>query len=312
MSWQPNAPQANRVARADLYREIREFFQARNFIEVDPPLLGRAAATDPHLHSLATTVNDSPHYLQTSPEFFMKRLLAAGSGPIYSIGKSFRAAEQGRYHNVEFTLLEWYQPGFDDQALMTQVGELLQKILGLDTERRSYRDVFLEFTGLNPHTADRQTLADFSRDQLQATWDDTDKDTYLEAIFSHYIQPQLENAVCIYDYPANQAALARLGSNDEGEQVAKRFEVFAQGVELGNGYWELCDAKEQQRRFIADQQRRQTLNLAPMPHDEKLIAAMVAGLPDCAGIAMGLDRLLMLKTGAKHIDEVLDFPAHLV
>jgi lysyl-tRNA synthetase class 2 len=310
--WQPSAEQAARIARDQLYQQIRAFFQARHYIEVDPPLMGISASTDVHLHSFAVDIADRRHYLQTSPEFFMKRLLAAGSGPIYALTKSFRGHEQGRFHNLEFTLLEWYQPGFDDHALMEQVSEFIQVVLGEESQKLSYRDCFLQRTGLNPHVATIAELKSYAKQQIASELSSENRDTWLELIFSHCIQPSLRQATLIYDYPSSQAALAKITGNEHGESVARRFEVFCQGVELGNGYWELTDGEEQMRRFTADNQRRQRSGLETMPIDTKLVQALKAGMPECAGIAMGVDRLLMLQTGADHIEVVLDFPQRLL
>jgi len=310
--WQPSAEQAARIARDQLYQQIRAFFQTRHYIEVDPPLLGVNASTDVHLHSFAVDIADRRHYLQTSPEFFMKRLLAAGSGPIYALTKSFRGHEQGRFHNLEFTLLEWYQPGFDDHALMEQVSEFIQVVLGEESQKLSYRDCFLQRTGLNPHVATVAELKSYAKQQIASELSSEDRDTWLELIFSHCIQPSLRQATFIYDYPSIQAALAKITGNEHGESVARRFEVFCQGVELGNGYWELTDGEEQQKRFNADNQRRQQSGLTTMPMDTKLIQALKAGMPECAGIAIGVDRLLMLQTRADHIEALLDFPQRLL
>ena len=313
--WHPSTTQAARLARDTLYQQIRQFFHQRNFIEVDPPLLGRAGSTDIHLHSLQTTVEQQSFYLQTSPEFFMKRLLAAGSGPIYALTKSFRLGEQGRYHNLEFTILEWYQPGFDDQQLMEQVADLMSLLFNVAAIKTSYRDAFLKATGINPHTATLSELANFAKHQIDLVLtenEQTSNDFWLDLIFSHCVQPTLSEATLIFDYPASQAALAQLGNNSHGESIARRFELFYQGVELGNGYCELTDEKEQRRRFEQDNQHRQTMGLETVAIDEKLLAGLSSGLPPCAGIAIGVDRLLMIKMGATNIENVIDFPQYLL
>ncbi len=307
--WQASTTQAARLARDKLYRQIRAFFHNRHYCEVDPPLLGIAGSTDVHLHSLrAQTIDGCDYYLQTSPEFFMKRLLADGSGPIFALTKSFRCGEQGRNHNMEFTILEWYQPGFDDHQLMAQVAELLNTIFKVVTKKISYRDCFLEQVGINPHSAGVDELRQLAQQTLEASLENFNKNNLLDLIFSHQIQPNLQQATMVYDYPASQAALAKITTNNHGEEVARRFEVFYRGVELGNGYWELTDGEEQMRRFIADNTQRQRLGLPIVKADEKLVQALKAGLPDCAGIAIGVDRILMLMRGANHIDQVIDFP----
>lgn len=317
-SWQPATTQDVRIARDQLYRQIRAFFQTRGFIEVDPPLLGVSGSSDVHLNSPTLTIDNIRHYLQTSPEFFMKRLLAAGSGPIYALTKSFRQGEQGRHHNLEFTILEWYQPGLDDHSLMQQVSEFIQAILDQQADKATYRECFLQATELNPHTATTEDLATFARRNLHVEWqvdsrgtgsqDMSSRDLWLDLIFSHCIQPTLQTATLIYDYPATQAALAKVAENQYGEPVARRFELFCRGIELGNGYWELTDSAEQERRFRADNSHRRKLGLETVVWDNKLVEALRAGLPDCAGIAVGVDRLLMLKTGTDRLEQVLDFP----
>lgn len=311
-AWQPGTSQSTRCARDQLYRQIRQFFHQRQYIEVDPPLLGRAGSTDIHLHSLPAQLAEQTFYLQTSPEFFMKRLLAAGSGPIFALTKSFRGGEQGRYHNVEFTILEWYQPGFNDHQLMAQAGDLLQQLFATTTRKIAYRDCFIAATGLNPHTADIKELHQCAQQFINIHSNSTDRDNCLDLIFSHCVQPALQTATLVFDYPASQAALAKTGCNEQGEAIAHRFEVFYRGVELGNGYWELTDSNEQAHRFVRDNQRRQGLGLPQVEADHQLVAALAAGLPQCAGIAMGVDRLLMLQTGHDHINEVMDFPKHLL
>ena len=315
-NWRPSSTGDARVARAKLYGDIRTFFQTLGFVEVDPPLLGRSGSTDPHIHSFTTSFSGNAAdnggedlYLQSSPEFFMKRLLAAGSGPIYAITKSFRRHELGCFHNPEFTILEWYQPGFDDHALMAQVGDFVKTLLAVDLVNKTYRECFLQTFDLNPHTATLKILADRGRQYLNVDWRDVERDTWLEALFSHIIQPTLEQATIVYDYPASQAALAKITPNSQGELIARRFEVFMHGIELGNGYWELTDGEEQRHRFHADNNNRKSLGLDQVTIDTKLVDALTAGMPDCAGIAFGLDRLLMIKMGAKRIESVMDFPA---
>ncbi len=306
--WRPGTDQSVRIARDQLYRDLRQFFHQRNFIEVEPPLLGRGGTTDPHIQSFP--VQDQhleQFYLQTSPEFFMKRLLADGSGPIFALTKSFRQGEQGRHHNPEFTILEWYQTGFDDRQLKQQVSELFKTVFGFTLQKKSYRQCFENAFGINPHAVSLSKLAELGRVKLNADWQDADKNTWLDALFSHCIQPQLDSGTIVFDYPASQAALAKVVDSNEGDTVARRFEVFAQGLELGNGYWELTDAEEQRRRFIADNEQRATLGVPTVKMDESLLLAMQAGLPGCAGIAFGVDRLLLLKLGLNDLDAVMDF-----
>jgi lysyl-tRNA synthetase class 2 len=313
--WQPAASRDALLARAALYRRIRAFFEARGVLEVDTPLLARSIGTDPALDPVIAQYHAWPGapqqalYLQTSPEFAMKRLLAAGSGPIYQLGKAVRNGESGRRHNPEFTMLEWYRPGFTLEDLMDEVEALLVKVLGpLVCQRRSYGELFLEFLDLDPYDADTAELQALVQSQLNLAGEPPDHSTCLDLLYSHCIEPELQDPVMIVDYPAVQAALARVEHNDSGQLVARRFELVVQGMEIANGYDELLDAAEQARRFAADQQLREARGLPQFPHDRRLLAALAAGMPPCCGVARGVDRLLMLQTGASSIDEVLAFP----
>ncbi len=308
--WQPAAALPALRARAAVNAAIRAFFAAREVLEVEVPLLAGATVTDPQIESLSLATTAGQRYLQTSPEFAMKRLLAAGSGPIYCLGKAFRRAECGRRHNPEFTLLEWYRPGYDDCRLMQEVAQLLGAVLDIDrVERLSYRDLFQRHLGVDPHTASVATLQQLARRHMEVDWEDGDRDIWLDLLLSHVLEPQLAAGLTfIYDYPASQAALARLQRDDQGQWVAKRFEAYVNGMELANGYWELSDAGEQRQRFAADLERRRARGLPCPQPDQQLLAALAAGLPDCAGVALGVDRLIMLKLGAASIDEVLAFP----
>lgn len=307
--WRPTTAAAALRARAELYRQLRAFFAARDYLEVDPPLLGRGGTTDPAIESFHTLYSGEQYYLQTSPEFSMKRMLAAGSGPIYAICKVFRQGEQGRHHNPEFTMLEWYRPGFDDHELMREVGELLRGMFDAPLVKKSYRDIFLEHLNLDPHRAELAQLKQCAGEHLDVSWDDDSRDIWLDLLFSHLIQPTLKDRITIvHDYPASQAALAKVTRDAEGQTVARRFEVFFAGAELANGYWELTDAAEQARRFAADNDYRRAAKLPTVQSDLKLVAALESGMPDCAGVALGVDRLLLLITGAEQLDEVIPFP----
>jgi lysyl-tRNA synthetase class 2 len=241
----------------------------------------------------------------------MKRLLAASSGPIWQLGKAFRDGEAGRCHNPEFTLLEWYRPGWDHHRLMVEVDELLHDILNTPTgERLSYREAFQSIAGLDPFETPVGTLQSVSRDLVGAEPPDlgSDRDSWLELLFSHVLEPELGRGrpSFIHDFPASQAALARVRPGDPA--LAERFEVFVDGVELANGFHELGDAAEQRRRFERDLEARRADGL-PVPElDERLLAALAEGLPDCAGVALGVDRLVMLKLGTTDISEVIAFP----
>lgn len=299
-------------ARAGLNQRVRRFFQQRDVLEVETPLLCSSGVTDPSLEPLVVAEGDSlarPRYLQTSPEYAMKRLLASGSGAIFQIARAFRDGEAGSRHNPEFSLLEWYRPGFDHHQLMLEVADLVQECLG---ERpvvfHSYRQLFLNSLGVDPFTASIEELEQLARRQLDAGSLSGDRDLWLDLLMSHVIEPGLDGPELyfVYDYPASQAALARTVMTD-GVLVAQRFELYVDGIELANGYFELLDAAEQRRRFAADNTRRRKGGKPERPLDEYLLAAMESGLPSCAGVALGLDRLLMLVSGCSDIRQVLAF-----
>lgn len=313
--WRPTATADALRARASLNRLIREFFAARGVLEVETPLLSRHSGSDPNLHPFCAPYQGypadpgQPHYLQTSPEFAMKRLLAAGSGPIYQLGKAFRNGESGTRHNPEFTMLEWYRPGFSLQQLMEEVQTLVQAVLGGGAiPCLSYAELFAREFGIDPHTCTLDVLQALVRGRVDAALDLDQRDACLDALYSHVLEPALHAPVFICDYPASQAALAKVERDAAGHWVARRFELVIGGLEVANGYDELSDATEQARRFAADSARRESLGLLPLAGDPRLVEALAAGMPPCAGVALGVDRLLMLKCGARTIDEVLAFP----
>jgi lysyl-tRNA synthetase class 2 len=317
--WRPSAPLDNLRARAGMMARIRGFFAARGVLEVETPALSAAAVTDPHLASLRTCYTGPafpagrPLYLQTSPEFAMKRLLAAGSGPIYQLGKAFRDGEAGRLHNPEFTLLEWYRPGFDLAAMMDEVEALAAALLGVTRrfERTLYRDLFRRHLRIDPATASLEELRDCARRHGLARSGDLplrDPDAWLDLLLTHFIEPQLgaETPCFVHDYPPSQAALSRIRPGPY--PVAARFELYINGMEIANGFQELTDAAEQRVRFERDRARRRADGLPDVEPDERLLAALAHGLPDCAGVALGVDRLLMVALRAQSIAEVVAFP----
>ena len=312
-SFKPCATPATLRARAALVARCRTFFADRGVLEVDTPVLARATVTDVHLASLETRLagRAQVYYLQTSPEYAMKRLLAAGSGDIYQICKVFRDGESGSTHNPEFTMLEWYRTGFDHWHLMDEVEALLRELLGArlsaPTERLTYRDAFRLVLDLDPETAATAALAAIAAERLGAAELGDDRDGCLDLLLGALVAPALGRGriTFVHDYPASQAALARLLPGDP--PVAARFEAYVDGLELCNGFHELGDAAEQRRRFEADRTRRRARGLPLLPLDERLLAALDAGLPDCAGVALGLDRVVMLATGCVSIREVLSF-----
>jgi lysyl-tRNA synthetase class 2 len=315
-SWQPTTTHEARVARAELLRTIREFFYARNVLEVDTPLLSNGTVTDEHLDAFDTQFNFASSgkpttlYLQTSPEYAMKRLLCADSGSIYQVCKAFRHEGEGRWHNPEFTMLEWYRLGFDHFALMDEVDALLQETLNTaSADKMTYQQAFQTFLNIDPLSADNDVLLKVMEEQkidIHAP-QNLSYDSKLQLLFSYVIEPKIgnEKPCFIYDFPASQAALAKLSPVDE--RVAERFEVYYKGAELANGFHELSAAKEQRERFETDNEKRKETGLPAKPIDENFLSALDAGLPPCAGVALGLDRLLMLKTNAKHIQEVINF-----
>ena len=313
--WRPTAALETLQRRAELTARLRRFFAERGVLEVDTPALASATVTDLHLHSLscclATPGAPRRLYLQTSPEFAMKRLLAAGSGPIYQICKAYRDGEAGRAHNPEFTILEWYRPGFDHHQLMDEVDDLLAAVLGAPlAERVTYGEAFERHLGFDPHrvplTALRRAAEEHGVELAGA--EPEDRDGWLHLLMSHAVEPRLGRGrpSFVRDFPASQAALARVRPGEP--PLAERFEVYVEGLELANGFHELTDAGEQRRRFEADLERRRLAGLAAVPIDERLLAALQSGLPGCAGVALGVDRLLMLAVGARDLRQVIGFP----
>jgi lysyl-tRNA synthetase class 2 len=320
--WRPSASLEILKLRARMLEGIRAFFSARGVLEVETPILSHAATTDPNLASFVTRYTGPGHprggvlYLHTSPEFPMKRLLAAGCGSIYQLCKVFRDGESGRHHNPEFTMLEWYRTGFDHHALMNEVAELVTTLLtGRLTlgpaEKLTYAEAFERDCGLDPHRAPVTELAACAARCGIAPPDslaDDDLGGWRDLLLTHRVEPHLGRAhlTFLYDYPASQAALARVRPGDP--PLASRFELYLEGIELANGFHELGNAEEQQTRFQHDLARRNALGLPAVPADEHLLAALRHGLPDCAGVALGFDRLVMLATGASSIQDVLAFP----
>lgn len=313
MTWQPAARLEVLRRRAQLITTIRAFFAQRDVLEVETPLLCSAGVTDPAIEPFTVARGDSleaPRYLQTSPEYAMKRLLAAHGEPIYQICKAFRDGEAGSRHNPEFTLLEWYRPGFDHHALMDEVTELVLQCLGeRPVQRLSYRALFIRELAIDPFTATTEDLAALAREHADTGSLAGDRDLWLDLLMTHLLEPRLADrgACFVYDYPASQAALARIVEED-GVQLGQRFELYVDGIELANGYCELTDPAEQRARFERDNQIRRERGQEERTIDQRLLAAMKDGMPECSGVALGLDRLLMLATGAASMEEVLTFP----
>jgi lysyl-tRNA synthetase class 2 len=313
--WRPTASLENLRLRARILTTIRAFFESRGVLEVETPLLSGATVTDPHILSMSSRYGGpgAPHgrvlYLQTSPEYAMKRLLASSSGPIYQICKAFRDGESGRLHTPEFTILEWYRPGFDHHRLMNEMDELLGEVLGLPAaERLSYSDVFQRYIGVDPHTASLETLEKHAATLGLTASRTTEKDDWLNLLMAQAAEPKLGRGrpTFVFDYPASQAALARI--REGNPPVAERFEVYVEGLELANGFHELADGVEQRRRFEADLEKRRGLGRDSVPIDEYLLGALEAGMPSGAGVALGIDRLVMIAAGADALPDVLAFP----
>jgi len=319
--WRPAASLASIRHRATLLKIIRQYFEERNVLEVETPILSSATVTDPNIDSFTTDYVGPGHlnipklYLHTSPEYAMKRLLAAGSGAIYQICKVFRQAEWGSLHNPEFTMLEWYRPGFDHYQLMTELDELVRALNAentplAETEYYTYSEVFQKYLTIDPMHIKNEDLIQCARDNhlsVEGLAID-DRDAWLDLVFSHIIQPQLKSnrLIFITDYPISQAALANVSS--ENNQFAQRFELFFNGVELANGYNELADASILMSRFESDQQQRMERNKPAIAIDMHLLNAINNGFPQCSGVAVGLDRLIMVLTHEKNIENVIAFP----
>jgi lysyl-tRNA synthetase class 2 len=307
--WRPTAAPGRLKARALLLRDIREFFSERMVMEVETPLISMSGNTDPEIQSIRTADGG---YLRTSPEFALKRLLASGSGDIYELGRVFRSGEAGSSHNPEFTMLEWYRSGFSYHRLMEEVTDLVRrcgrgKFDHWPVQKLSYRQLFLHYAGLDPNDADEQALAECAQqsgiDELELS-----RRQWLDLLLSIVIQPALPEHCLTYvhDFPADQAALARV--RQDSPPVAERFELYLGRTELANGYQELTDAAEQARRFEADNRKRESRGQPVYQADQNLVVALEHGLPECAGVALGVDRLLMAIVGAASITEVLAFP----
>ncbi len=305
-NWQPTASIENLKQRAIVMQNIRNFFAKRNVLEVETPLFYPSTVTDPV--QKAFQLGDC--FLQTSPEYAMKRLLAANSGDIFQICKAFRDDEVGRFHNPEFTMLEWYRIGFNLENLMDETSDLLQLVLNCEKpERISYQQAFLDILKIDPLEADVNILKNIAASHnihLSDSFNNEGKDTWLDILMTHLIEPVIGQTkpTFIYDYPASQAALAKINPD---QKTAKRFEVYYQGMELSNGYDELLNPDELEKRFHQDNLLRKSRGLPERPIDEKLLNAQRHGIPDCSGVSLGLDRLMMLVLQAKHIKEIMAF-----
>ena len=312
--WQPTAEILTLRERAKMLAQVRTFFAERGVMEVDTQCISKAAVSDPFIDSIEVSFQShpagdvEPHYLQSSPEYAMKRLLAFDSGPIYQLGKVFRNGEVGRYHNPEFTMLEWYRPRFSADQLMDEVQALVSVVLGEQHwQSLTYRELFQQFVGVDPHSASIDDLKALLEPHFECTFTDERKDTWLELVMSHLIEPKLIEPTLVTDFPASQAALAEVKLDEFGVSVATRFELYAGGMELANGYQELRDPNEQANRLDADWAFRESAGMPLRPLETRLVSALESGIPQCAGVALGFDRLVMIKVGARDIKEVIPF-----
>lgn len=319
LNWQPTATIGTLRERARLIATVRAFFAARDIWEVETPVLGQGGSTDVHLVSLSslarTDKGQRKLWLQTSPEFHMKRLLAADSGPIFQLAKSFRDGEVGARHNIEFTMLEWYRPGFTLAQLIEETTALVEHVLPQSpgpVVYYRYRELFHRHLEVDPFTTSLVTLRALAAERgnmsAQALAEEG-RDTCLDLLMGMVIEPTLgqQELSVVVDYPASQAALARRHQDADGEWVASRFELYLNGIELANGYDELTDAEEQRQRFDADNAERRRLGLPEVDVDAHLLAALEQGLPASSGVALGLDRLIQLALGKARLEEVLAF-----
>ena len=301
-----------------MMKKIRAFFDARDVLEVETPLISHCSTTDPHLDSLATRFREQDCYLNTSPEYAMKRLLAQWQQPIYQICKAFRDDELGPNHNPEFTMLEWYRPGYDMMRLMAEVADLVRYLFEQDEaepvfEYLSYHQAFQNVSCIDPnHISAEHCFKYCVANHVEVPHGlrpVDDVNLWLDWLLTQQVLPAFNRSgfTFLYDYPAAQCALAKIESGLDGTSVAKRFELFYGEVELANGFYELTDADEQLSRFCRENEERQYIGKKASNIDENFIDALRSGLPDCSGVAMGLDRLIMVSTGAERIDQVLSF-----
>jgi lysyl-tRNA synthetase class 2 len=315
----PTASVVNLRLRAELLRRLREFFEQRGFLEVETPVLSADVTVDRHLDPIGVVLADDPRrpdvgrqmWLQTSPEFGMKRLLAAGATAIYQVTRAFRSAEIGPLHNPEFTMVEWYRVGDRMTEGMLLLSDLCDALLERGSaERISYAEAFDRHMALDPHSATADDLRAAAA-RLEVAAPDSlgdDRDGWLDLLLTERVQPHLgrPRPTILFDFPQSQAALARV--REGGPPVAERFELYVEGIELANGYHELLDASVLRRRFAEANERRAFDGKPRLPEESRLLAAMEAGLPPCTGVALGWDRLVMIAAGANSLAEVMAFP----
>ncbi|CUX96140.1 Elongation factor P--(R)-beta-lysine ligase [Candidatus Gullanella endobia] len=315
--WKSNISINNLLKRAAIINQIRQFFNDRGLLEVETPAMSQTTVTDIHIVPFKTcfigprTAYHIPLYLITSPEYHMKRLLASGSGSIFQLCRSFRNEEIGRYHNPEFTILEWYRTNYDMFNLMNEVDDFLQKIINCDSaEILSYQEVFIAHIGIDPLSAKKMQLynAAIKFNLIESISEKDDCDTLLQLLFTMVVEPNIghDKPSFIYHFPASQAALAKI--NTEDHRVSDRFEVYFKGIELANGFCELTDSCEQRQRFEENNYKREAMKLDVQPIDEYFLTALANGMPECSGVALGVDRLIMLALKTDRLSDVIAFP----
>lgn len=321
--WQTKASNTVLLERALMLKNIRAFFDGRSVIEVETPLMSHYATTDPHLDSLQSRFREQICYLNTSPEYAMKRLLVSLQKPIYQLCKAFRDDELGSHHNPEFTLLEWYRPGFDMSQLMAEMSELIRYLCDFsqcfsmnkpDFTFISYQQAFEKTTGINPHdTSSKECYQVAMSNKIEIPQglgvDAGELNDWLDWLLTQWVLPTFSkhDFTFLYDYPAAQCALAKVEDNAQQIPVARRFELFFGEMELANGFDELTDAQEQSQRFQAENKRRKLSGKKVISIDKNFIDALAYGLPECSGVALGVDRLLMALTRSTKIEQVLSF-----
>ena len=310
--WRSGASLGTLKLRAKILAITRAFFADRGILEVETAALSRSAATDVHLDSISVffqpTSNSQRFYLQTSPELQMKRLLAMGIGPIYQICKAFRGDPSSPRHNPEFTILEWYRPSFCLTQLMEEVEDFVKVTVGCsEVSKHSYLEVFESVVGLNPHKCSLEELKKVAHTRLDVSSTQLRFSEYLDLLMIELIEPSLPEYCFLYDYPECQAAMAAIENDSHGNQIARRFELYCKGIEIANGYFELTDPIEQRKRLELDNIERSKKGLPEMPIDEKFLAALSTGMPKGSGVALGIDRLLMIIGELEDIDSALTF-----
>jgi len=314
-NWKSGASSDTLKSRARFLKQIRDFFEKNEILEVETPSISEFPSVDLHLESFS--LNEEPgnhhHYLITSPEYHMKRLLCEGVGSIYQICKSFRKDDCGCYHNAEFTIIEWYRVGWDHWQLMNEIEQLLDNLLGCGlADRIAYSSLFQNYLDIDPFSMNYEDLIRVCQKNdtvLPDYLDDPDmpRDEWLNFLMGALIEPYLgiDKPIFVFDYPSSQASLARICP--ENPLVSQRFELFYKGLELGNGFFELNNSQEQKRRFDKENEKRIQMNKTPLPIDHRFISALKEGLPDCAGVALGFDRIMMLALGIDDIDNMISF-----